>query len=51
VNYHNVGRFTTYGKNFKYTFLTSFFPHPSEDRYNINRPTVATLTLVQIRTE
>ena len=30
VNYHNVGRFTTYGKNFKYTFLTSFFPHPSE---------------------
>ncbi len=30
VNYHNVGRFTTYGENFKYTFLTSFFPHPSE---------------------
>ena len=30
VNYHNVGRFTTYGESFKYTFLTSFFPHPSE---------------------
>ncbi|MBN2859619.1 MAG: hypothetical protein JXK93_05065 [Sphaerochaetaceae bacterium] len=30
VNYHNVGRFTAYGDNFKYTFLTSFFPHPSE---------------------
>jgi len=26
--YHNVGRLTTYGKNFKYTFATSFFPHP-----------------------
>lgn len=27
--YHNMGRFTTFGKNFKYTFFTSFFPHPS----------------------
>ncbi|HWR12386.1 MAG TPA: hypothetical protein VN445_11220 [Rectinemataceae bacterium] len=26
--YHNMGRLTTYGKNFKYTFATSFFPHP-----------------------
>ncbi|AEC02681.1 hypothetical protein [Parasphaerochaeta coccoides] len=28
LKYHNQGRFTTYSKNFKYTFLTSFFPHP-----------------------
>ncbi|AEC02682.1 hypothetical protein [Parasphaerochaeta coccoides] len=28
LKYHNQGRFTTYNKNFKYTFLTSFFPHP-----------------------
>ncbi|HEY9054839.1 MAG TPA: hypothetical protein VIO60_08470 [Rectinemataceae bacterium] len=27
--YHNMGRLTSYGKNFKYTFATSFFPHPS----------------------
>ncbi len=27
--YQNVGRFTTYGKHFKYTFATSFFPHPA----------------------
>lgn len=27
--YHNAGRLTTYGKNYKYTLLTSFFPHPS----------------------
>jgi len=26
--YHNMGRITTYSKNFKYTFLTSFFPYP-----------------------
>ena len=25
--YHNMLRFTTYGSNFKYTFLASFFPH------------------------
>lgn len=28
ILYHNMGRVTTYSKNFKYTFLTSFFPHP-----------------------
>jgi hypothetical protein len=28
--YHNMGRFTTYGDTFKYTFATSFFPHPQE---------------------
>lgn len=28
IPYQNVGRLTTYGKNFKYTFLGSFFPHP-----------------------
>ncbi len=28
--YHNTGRFTAYGDTFKYTFATSFFPHPSE---------------------
>lgn len=26
--YHNVGKLATYGKNFKYSFTTSFFPHP-----------------------
>jgi hypothetical protein len=26
--YHNMGRITTYTKNFKYTFLASFFPYP-----------------------
>lgn len=30
LTYHNVGRVTTYGKKFKYTFVTSFFPHPVE---------------------
>lgn len=25
--YHNMVRFATYGKNFKYTFVASFFPH------------------------
>jgi hypothetical protein len=28
-HYHNQGRFTSYGKNFKYTLATSFFPHPA----------------------
>ncbi|HBK57982.1 MAG TPA: hypothetical protein DDZ37_01180 [Spirochaetaceae bacterium] len=28
ILYHNMGRITTYTKNFKYTFLTSFFPYP-----------------------
>jgi len=28
--YQNMGKLTTYGKNFKYTFATSFFPHPDE---------------------
>lgn len=28
LKYHNAGRLTTYGDKFKYTFLTSFFPHP-----------------------
>lgn len=26
--YHNMGRFTGYAKNFKYTLATSFFPYP-----------------------
>ena len=26
--YQNIGRFTAYTKNYKYTFLTSFFPYP-----------------------
>jgi hypothetical protein len=30
LQYHNQGRFTAYGNNFKYTFATSFFPHPDE---------------------
>lgn len=28
LKYHNVGRVAAYGQNFKYTFVTSFFPHP-----------------------
>ena len=27
--YHNEARFTTFFDSFKYTFVTSFFPHPS----------------------
>lgn len=29
VKYHNVGRFTAHKNNFKYSFVASFFPHPS----------------------
>ncbi len=29
VKYHNVGRLAAYKNNFKYTLVTSFFPHPS----------------------
>ncbi len=29
VPYHNMLRFTTYSPIFKYTFISSFFPHPS----------------------
>ncbi|MDY5932171.1 MAG: hypothetical protein SPJ34_09125, partial [Candidatus Ornithospirochaeta sp.] len=29
ILYHNMARFTTYFDSFKYTFATSFFPHPS----------------------
>jgi hypothetical protein len=27
LKYHNMARFTAFGDRFKYTFLTSFFPH------------------------
>ena len=30
ILYHNMGRVTTYGKNFKYTFATSFFPYATD---------------------
>jgi hypothetical protein len=30
IQYHNMGRFTAYSPTFKYTFVTSFFPHPEE---------------------
>jgi hypothetical protein len=30
ILYHNMGRLTTYGKNFKYTFATSFFPYATD---------------------
>lgn len=30
LKYHNMGRLTAYGKNFKYTLVTSFFPHPDQ---------------------
>jgi hypothetical protein len=29
VTYHNMARYTAYSDIYKYTFLTSFFPHPS----------------------
>jgi hypothetical protein len=29
LTYHNMGRFTTFGEKYKYTFVTSFFPHAS----------------------
>lgn len=28
--YHNMARITTFSDKFKYTFVTSFFPHPSQ---------------------
>ena len=28
LKYHNLARVTTFSDRFKYTFLTSFFPHP-----------------------
>ncbi|HKM06614.1 MAG TPA: hypothetical protein VJ869_06450 [Sphaerochaeta sp.] len=30
LQYHNQGRFTAYGELMKFTFVTSFFPHPYE---------------------
>lgn len=30
IKYHNMARFTAFGSKFKYTFVTSFFPHPKE---------------------
>lgn len=30
LQYHNQGRFTAYGDTMKFTFVTSFFPHPDE---------------------
>ena len=29
LTYHNMARFTSFGDKFKYTFVTSFFPHAS----------------------
>lgn len=29
ILYHNMARFTTFFDSFKYTFVTSFFPHPN----------------------
>ncbi|WP_332447655.1 hypothetical protein [Sphaerochaeta sp.] len=29
LKYHNMARITTFSDRFKYTFVTSFFPHPS----------------------
>ncbi|MDY0289658.1 MAG: hypothetical protein RBR15_12605 [Sphaerochaeta sp.] len=28
LKYHNMARFTAFGEKYKYTFVTSFFPHP-----------------------
>lgn len=30
LKYHNLGRFTAYSNNFKYTLVSSFFPHPQD---------------------
>lgn len=30
IKYHNMVRFTTFSSKFKYTFVTSFFPHPQQ---------------------
>ena len=30
LKYHEMARVTTYANNFKYTLVTSFFPHPKE---------------------
>lgn len=29
LKYHNMARYTAFGETYKYTFVTSFFPHPS----------------------
>ncbi|AEV29954.1 hypothetical protein SpiGrapes_2178 [Sphaerochaeta pleomorpha str. Grapes] len=29
LKYHNMARYTAFGEKYKYTFVTSFFPHPS----------------------
>ena len=29
LKYHNMARLTTFSEKFKYTFVTSFFPHPT----------------------
>lgn len=40
--YHDTGRIALYGDTFKYTFATSFFPHPSQYypimEYDMNSP-------------
>ncbi len=36
--YHNVGKLAAYGKNFKYSFTTSFFPHPQNYYYPDDLP-------------
>lgn len=33
IQYHNMARITTFTDNFKYTFMTSFLPHP-QNYYN-----------------
>jgi hypothetical protein len=38
VRYHNMARYSSYSDFYKYTFLTSFFPHPSL-YYDINSTT------------
>ena len=38
LQYHNQGRFTAYGETMKFTFVTSFFPHPDEIFLNNSVP-------------
>ena len=47
--YQNQGRITTYGKNFKYTFATSFFPYPGEYYPVIDGTTGAISSTIEAR--
>lgn len=39
ISYHNMAKATAFSEDFKYTFLTSFFPHP-QNYYSYNNPSI-----------